>query len=135
MTGISINHVARLKQAEQIIQDYGKLLGEITSAAYAHPNSLLPHTKDQIKDAIQLLLAELGQDDNNVKNSLIEAYVLLAKFIAEEDAAILEQGRAALARGEADSSFIEEAAQATKIINNIKLEMENLMEDLKLFLN
>lgn len=129
------DHITKLKQAEQITRDYGKLLGEITSAAYAHPGSLLPHSKDQIKDAIQLLLTEIGQDNADVRNSLIEAYVLLAKFISEEDAAILEKGRDALARGEADTSFIEEADQATKIINNIKLEMENLMEDLKIFLN
>ena len=129
------DHINRLIQAEQIIQDYGKLLGDITLAAYAHPGSLLPHTKDQIKDAIQLLLTEIGQDNTDIRNSLIEAYVLLAKFISEEDAAILEKGREALSEGEADSSFIEEAGHATKIINDIKLEMENLMEDLKLFLN
>ena len=127
--------ITKLRQAEQIVQDYGRLLGDITLAAYAHPGSLLPHTKDQIKDAIQLLLTELGQDNANVRNSLIEAYVLLAKFISEEDAALLERGREALSKGEADSSFIEEAGNATKIINNIKLEMENLMEDLKIFLN
>lgn len=135
MTGTNAEHISRLKLAGQIIQDYGKLLGAITSAAYAHPGSLLPHTKDQIKDAIQLFLTEIGQDNTDVKNSLIEAYVLLAKFISEDDAAILEKGREALARGEADSSFIEEADRAAKIINNIKLEMENLMEDLKIFLN
>lgn len=129
------DHISKLKQADQITRDYGRLLGEITSAAYAHPASLLAHTKDQIKDAIQLLLTEIGQDNAEVRNSLIEAYVLLAKFISEEDAAILEKGRDALAKGEADSSFVEDAGQATKIINNIKLEMENLMEDLKIFLN
>ena len=127
--------ILKLQHAEQIVQDYGKLLGNITLAAYAHPGSLLPHTKDQIKDAIQLLLSELGQDNIEVRNSLVEAYVLLAKFISEEDAALLEKGRVALSKGEADSSFIEEAGNATKIINNIKLEMENLMEDLKLFLS
>ena len=129
------DQILRLKQAENIIQDYGKLLGEITTVAYAHPGSLLPHTKDQIKDAIQLILAELGQDNAEVKNSLMEAYVLLAKFISEEDAALLEKGRDALAKGSADNSFIADADQATKIINNIKLEMENLMGDLKVFLS
>ena len=127
--------IQKLQLAEQIVQDYGKLLGNITLAAYAHPGSLLPHTKDQIKDAIQLLLAELGQDNKDVRNSLIEAYVLLAKFISEEDASLLEKGREALSKGEADSSFIEDAGNATRIINDIKLEMENLMEDLKIFLN
>ena len=127
-------HIIKLRQAEQITQDYGKLLGEITSASYAHPGSLLPHTKDQIKDSIQLLLTEIGQDNGSVRNSLIEAYVLLAKFIPEEDASILEKGREALSKGEADSSFIEDAGQATKIINDIKLEMENLMETLSYLL-
>lgn len=131
---MNVDHISRIKQAEQIIHDYGKLLGEITTVAYAHPGSLLPHSKDQIKDAIQMLLTEIGRDNNEVRNSLIEAYVLLAKFISEDDAAILEKGRAALAKGEADSSFIEDADQATKIINGIKLEMENLMEDLQIFL-
>lgn len=129
------DHIIKLKQSEQITREYGKLLGDITSAGYAHPASLLPHSKDQIKDAIQMLLTEIGPANAEVKNSLIEAYVLLAKFISEEDASILEKGRAALAKGDADDSFIEEADQATKIINSIKLEMENLMEDLKIFLN
>ncbi len=129
------DHIIKLRQAEQITQDYGKLLGEITSAAYAHSGSLLPHSKDQIKDAIQLLLNEIGQDSAEVRNSLIEAYVLLAKFISEEDTAILEKGHDALIKGKADNHFIDDADQATKIINNIKLEMENLMEDLKIFLN
>lgn len=128
------DHISKLKQADQITRDYGRLLGDITSAAYAHPGSLLPHSKDQIKDAIQLLLTEIGQDNAEVRNSLIEAYVLLAKFISEDDATILEKGRDALAKGAADSRFIEDADQATKIINNIKLEMENLMGDLKIFL-
>ncbi len=131
---MNTDHISRLKQAEQIIHDYGRLLGEITTVAYAHPGSLLPHSKDQIKDAIQMLLTEIGQDNNEVRNSLIEAYVLLAKFISEDDAAVLEKGRKALSKVEADSSFIEDAGQATKIINSIKLEMENLMEDLKIFL-
>lgn len=132
---MTTSQILKLQQAEQIVQDYGKLLGNITLAAYAHPGSLLPHSKDQIKDAIQLLLTELAQENSEVKNSLIEAYVLLGKFISEEDAALLEKGREALAKGEADSSFIEEAGNATKIINDIKLEMENLMEDLKIFVN
>ena len=129
------DQILKLKQAETIVQDYGRLLGDITTVAYAHPGSLLPHTKDQIKDAIQLILTELGQDNIDVKNSLMEAYVLLAKFIAEDDAALLEKGRDALANGAADNSFIEDANHATKIINNIKLEMENLMGDLKAFLS
>ncbi len=132
---MNIVHITKLKQAEQVTQDYGKLLGDITLASYAHPGSLLPHTKDQIKDAIQLLLTEIGPDSADVRNSLIEAYVLLAKFISEEDAAILEKGHNALTEGKADKSLIRDADRATKIINNIKLEMENLMEDLKIFLN
>lgn len=132
---MNTDHISRLKLAERIIHEYGKLLGDITSAAYAHPASLLPHTKDQIKDAIQFLLSDLGKENIEVRNSLIEAYVLLAKFISEDDAAILEKGREVLANGTADNSFVEEADQATKIINGIKLEMENLMEDLKFFLN
>ena len=129
------DQISKLKQADQITQDYGQLLGDITSTGYAHPSSLLPHSKDQIKDAIQLLLTEIGQDNQEVSNSLIEAYVLLAKFISEDDASILEKGRDALAAGEASRSFIADADKATKIISNIKLEMENLMEDLKIFLN
>lgn len=132
---MTIDQITKIKQAEQIIQDYGKLLGEIQTVAYAHPNSLLPHSKDQIKDALQLLLSEIGHENKGVRNSLLEAYVLLAKFIPEEDVAQLEKGQEALQKGDADSSFIEEAGYATKIINNIKLEMENLMEDLKMFVN
>ena len=131
---MSDSYIQKLKQAEVIVQDYGKLLATITLMVHAHPVSLLPHSKDQIKDAIQLILKEIGTDNNKIKDSLIEAYVLLAKFIAEEDAEIIAKGHSALTDSHAENYQVEDAELATKIVNNIKLEMESLMEDLKIFL-
>lgn len=124
----------KLHQAELILRDYGKVLAAITEMGYAHSVSLLPHTKDQIKDAIQFLLTELGNDNQNLRNSLFEAYVLLAKFIPDEDVATLEIGQSVMTNRETSESDIEEADKAAKLINLIKLEMETLTADLAIFL-
>jgi len=128
------DHIDKLQQAEQILLDYGKILATITDMGYAHPVSLLPHTKDQIKDAIQLLLKEVGDENENLRNSMFEAYVLLAKFILDEDVGIVADGQSAIT-GEASDTSVEDVDKAAKLINNIKLEMEALTEDLRIFLS
>lgn len=127
-------YLDKLQMAEQILNDYGKLLASITDMGYAHPVSLLPHTKDQIKDAIQLILKEVGDANEDLRNSLFEAYVVLAKFIPDEDVGIVEDGQSAIT-GEASDTSVEDVDNAAKLINNIKLEMEALTEDLKIFLS
>lgn len=124
----------KLQQAEITLREYGKVLAAITEMGYAHPVSLLPNTKDQIKDAIQVLLTELGNENNNLRNSLFEAYVLLAKFIPDEDVATLENGQLVMAKRESSETDLEQADKAAKLINSIKLEMESLTTDLTIFL-
>ncbi|MDH5180018.1 MAG: hypothetical protein OEZ39_06850 [Gammaproteobacteria bacterium] len=124
----------KLQHAELILRDYGKVLSTITAMGYAHPVSLLPHTKDQIKDAIQALLTELGDADGRLRDSLFEAYVLLAKFIPDEDVATLENGQSIMAKRESSDTDLETADRAAKLINSIKLEMEALTADLTIFL-
>ncbi|MDH5407582.1 MAG: hypothetical protein OEZ33_01045 [Gammaproteobacteria bacterium] len=127
-------HIDKIQAAEQILNDYGKILANITDMGYAHPVSLLPHTKDQIKDAIQLILKEIGDENKDLRNSLFEAYVVLAKFIPDEDVGIVEDGQTAIT-GEASDTSVEDVDNAAKLINSIKLEMESLTEDLKIFLS
>lgn len=128
------NEPDKITRAELILRDYGKVLAGITNMGYAHAVSLLPHTKDQIKDAIQLLLTELGDADAQVRNSLFEAYVLLAKFIPDEDVTTLENGQQIMANHESGEIDLVTADKAAKLINAIKLEMESLTADLTIFL-
>lgn len=124
----------KLQLAELTLRDYGKVLAAITDMGYAHPVSLLPHTKDQIKDAIQMLITELGDQDRKVRDSLCEAYVLLAKFIPDEDVATLENGQQIMANHDSGEIDLITADKAAKLINSIKLEMESLTADLSMFL-
>lgn len=128
------NEPDKITRAELILRDYGKVLAGITNMGYAHAVSLLPHTKDQIKDAIQLLLTELGDADAQVRNSLFEAYVLLAKFIPDEDVETLDSGQQILANHDSGEIDLATADKAAKLVNSIKLEMESLTADLAIFL-
>lgn len=129
------DHDARIANAEDVIHAYGGVLGSITPSVYAQSTSLLPCAKDHIKQAIQLLLWELGNADETPREGLIQGYVLLAHFISDEDADTLRRGQQVLASTNPDRRDLELADQAARIINCIKLEMETLMEEIQLFVD
>ncbi len=125
----------RIAKAERIVHAYGGVLASITPSVYGQPASLLPCSKDQIKQAIQLLLWEVGDANENLREGLIQGYVLLAQFIADHEAETLRRGQQILETTTPAAGDLELADQATRIVNRIKLEMETLMEEVLLFLN
>ncbi len=125
----------QLRQAQAVLNDYGRVLAEAEDPTWGLPASRLPHPKDTIKNAIQILLWEVGDTGGGeVSTSLVEAYVFLAQFIPDEDAEILARGRAALASGDPAHPDLECADRAARIVNEIKLEMEALLAEVRIFL-
>ena len=128
------DHEQNLQTAQNIVTEYGHLLAQLDSGSYAHPLSRLPYEKDEIKSAIHLLLWELHGQNQNICNSLAQSYVYLAQFVDDTEAETVARGQAVLQSSDLDPEELIYADQAVVIINRIKVEMENLMQDIKTFL-
>lgn len=124
----------QLKNAEQIVNAYGKVLAQLDGINYGHPQSLLPCDREEIKSAIQLLLWELEGDEQDICNSLAQSYVYLAQFIPDDEAQIIATGQSILSSSNFDDAHLEEADEAARIINRIKLEMEEMILDVRKFM-
>ena len=128
------DHEQNLQSAQNIVTEYGHLLAQLESTSYAHPLSRLPYDKDEIKSAIHLLLWELHGQNQDVSNSLAQSYVYLAQFVDDAEAETAARGQAFLQSSDLNPEELIYADRAVVIINRIKVEMENLMQDLKGFL-
>jgi hypothetical protein len=93
------------------------------------PESLLPHSKAQIRSAIAMLLENLEPEHTALKESLARGYVYLAQFVPDADAAVL--GRGTDSHGSAQVDNNNESAM--RLINRIKVDMERALEDLRAF--
>jgi hypothetical protein len=131
---VNRDHEQNLQSAQNIVTEYGHLLAQLESTSYAHPLSRLPYDKDEIKSAIHLLLWELHGQNQDVSNSLAQSYVYLAQFVDDTEAETVARGQAVLQSSDLDPEELIYADQAVVIINRIKVEMENLMQDIKTFL-
>ena len=127
-------HEENLQQAQLIVNDYGNVLASLDGSVYGLPESSLPHDKDTIKSAIHLLLWELEGENSQICESLAQAYIYLAQFIPDEEARIVANGQMFLQSSDFDDEHIDQAEQAARIINRIKLEMEALLDDVKAFM-
>ncbi|HEX7111308.1 MAG TPA: hypothetical protein VF216_02610 [Mizugakiibacter sp.] len=114
--------------ATRLVSDYGKVLARVHPDVYGLPESLLPHPKARIRDAIRLLLEQLPADQPELREGLMRGYVYLAQFVPDKEAAIIAQGQAALSGGGNDESAAE---PATRLINRIKLDMERALEEVR----
>lgn len=119
-----------LSLATRILRDYGKLLGEIEPGCCALPMSFLPHRKSAIREASLQVLQTLGTDDATLRDALIRGYVFLAQFVDDDEAMSVSEGQAQLdavaAEAGAEPSS-PEALAALRVINRIKLEMEQAL--------
>jgi len=127
-------HEAKVRAAETILNDYGAVLAEVTPSVSGLPASLLPHDREAIKEAIQLLLWELGDGDERLRDGLIQGYVFLGQFIPDHEADIAAQGQQVLRGADPESNDWEQADQAARIAGRIKLDMESLLEEITLLL-
>ena len=123
-----------LDNAQQLVQQYGQILSQLDASSYGHPQSLLPCDKDQLKSALMLLLWEVNQQDKTINDSLVQAYTYLAQFIDDGNAEIVAKSQAIMQSSDMGHEDWESVESATRIINEIKLEMEELLKDVQTFL-
>lgn len=109
-----------LALATKVVTDYGRVLAQVQPGLHGVPESQLPHSKAQIRDAIVMLLQHLEPEHTAVKESLARGYVYLAQFVPDADAAVLSPSP-----GTAPASV-----PAMRLMNRIKLEMERALEEL-----
>lgn len=125
----------KIEQAENIVNTYGALLNNLKHVNTALPESLLPSSKESIKQAIQTLLWELDGLDDITRNSLVQGYVFLEQFLPVEKVEILARGQAAIQSADPEHGDWSYADQANQIVTDIKIAMENAMQDMRIYLN
>lgn len=123
-----------LADAQQLVQQYGQILSRLDASSYAHPVSLLPCEKEQLKSSIQILLWEIGEQDKAICESLVHAYTFLAQFINDIDAELVARSQAIMQSSDMGHDDWDHVEEATRLINDIKLEMEELLKDVQPFL-
>lgn len=121
-------------EAETIINEYGKLLSSVEPSIYGLPLSLLPYDKEQIKSAIQTLILSLPEDNEQIRDGLVQGYVYLAQFIPDDLAEQAQKGCRAMELQEKTAEDLELANTAIRILSEIKADMENLMNDIRMLL-
>jgi hypothetical protein len=126
--------IDRLELAENIVSAYGAVLARLKHVNTALPNSLLPFPKNEIKQAIQTLLWEFDDMNQTVRNSLIQGYVYLEQFIADNKVETVARGQAALQSADPAHADWIYADEANRIITQIKMDMEDAMQDMRLYL-
>jgi len=125
----------KIEQAESIVNAYGALLNNLKHVNTALPESLLPNSKETIKQAIQTLLWELEDLDDITRNSLVQAYVFLEQFLPDAKVEILARGQAAIQSADPNHDDWQFADQANNIVTEIKVSMENAMQDIGIYLH
>jgi hypothetical protein len=124
----------KLQQAESIVNAYGAILAEMEQVNTAYPVSLLPHSKEEIKEAIQTLLWELEDAEPNVRNGLIQAFVYLEQFIPDNKVEILTRGQAAIQSADPEHADWKFADEANRIITQIKVAMEDALNEMSIYI-
>lgn len=110
-----------LALATKVVTDYGRVLAQVQPGLHGLPESLLPHSRTQIRDAIRMLLEHLEPEHSALKESLARGYVYLAQFVPDADAA-------AMSRNAKPGAAPDLAAM--RLMNRIKLDMERALEEL-----
>lgn len=116
--------------ATRVVTDYGKVLASVRPDVYALPQSLLPHPKQQIHEALSFLLQQMPLDQLELREGLARGYVYLTQFVPDEDAAIIAAGQADLSGGGTDADAAA-AGQANRLINQVKADMERAVEEVR----
>ena len=124
----------KILKAENIVNAYGAILAKLEHVNTALPISLLPYDKDTIKEAIQTLLWEIDDVDTDVRGGLIQAFVYLEQFIPDNKVEILARGQAAIQSADPDHGDWKYADEANRIITQIKIAMEDALNEMRIFI-
>lgn len=127
-------NTGKVRLAEKIINDYCQVIQVADVTLYGIPDNLLAYSKTQIKQAIMTALSELKPDEVDLRESLVQSYLHLARFIPEDKAEITRRGQEAILSGNINHHDMHLGETAIQIINEIKLEMESLREEISAYL-
>ena len=116
-----------LALATRVVSDYGKVLAQVAPGVYGLPESLLPYPKERIREALRFLLQNVTQEHPELREGLARGYVYLAQFVSDQDAETIARG-AATATGQSPDEG--DAEPAMRLINRIKAEMEQALDEL-----
>jgi hypothetical protein len=130
-----------IRKAEQLVQEYGRVLERTASMVYGAPQSLLPYSKDEIKQAIRLALLPLeasrrGSGDpelEHMREMLRVGYVELARFIPDEEAKIASMGQSAIDSGDVNHPGWEFFKRTLQILKRISEDQKLLLDELNRF--
>jgi len=125
----------QLEFSEKVISAYGKLLSTMEPSFYGLPQSKLPYTITEIKDAIHTILNVISDEDKKIIDSLTNAYMFLGQFISDDEILTVEQALGNLKNVDKASNNTKDIEQAGFITSKIKLRMENNLEEIQLFLS
>lgn len=124
----------KVEQAEELVHTYGALLARLKHVNTALPESLLPASRDQLRQAIQTLLWEVDGMDMAARNGLVQAYVYLEQFLPDKQVEILAKGQAALQSADLQHEYWDCITEANEIVTRIKVAMENAMQEMRIYL-
>jgi len=128
----------KVEQAENIVHTYGELLARLKHVNTALSLSLLPASKDEIRQSIQTLIWELndisGEGRDGAINGLVQAYVYLEQFLPDDKVEILARGQAAIQSADPEHEDWLYADEANDIVTQIKVAMENALEDMRIYM-
>ena len=122
---LSVN-TKQARIAEKIIRSYNRVIAQTDAAHYGRPLSALEYSKAQIKQALFVALANLDSGEIDIGESLVQSFLHLAQFIADEQADIVRRGQAAIMSGDPAHPDAKHGEQAVKLINDIKADTEAL---------
>ncbi len=131
----------KVEHAENIVHTYGELLARLKHVNTALPISLLPASKDEIRQSIQTLIwelndvtAEAGPARDGALNGLVQAYVYLEQFLPDDKVEVLARGQAAIQSADPEHEDWRYADEANQIVTQIKVAMENALEDMRIYM-
>lgn len=107
--------------ATKVVTDYGRVLASVQPGLHGMPESLLPHSRTQIRAAIRMLLKNLEPEQTALRESLARGYVYLAQFVPDADAINPEHNA---------KPGLAPDLSAMRLMNRIKLDMERALEEL-----
>jgi hypothetical protein len=115
-----------LTQARQIVQEYQQVLqGVVALLTLGAPETLLPASKDEIRQALRRVAratASSASADTTALDALRTAYLSLANFLSYEEANGATRLQAAFDRG--DRTYIASPAAAQTVARAQRIEQE-----------
>ena len=122
-------------QAQQIINEYGRVLEETASTINGVPEKLLPFKKDIIKQAIQWSIPQLSPTDDKMRNLLEVGYMSLANFVPNHEAQITAKFQEAIESRDANHPNWKYSESAMKINDKITFNTNILLKEIRSYIS